>query len=64
MTDLDGVLADHAAWAAGRGGKRANLTGANLRRVDLSGVDLRGAILSDDARIVQVAGDPPSNRGD
>ena len=43
MTDLDGVLADHAAWAAGRGGKRANLRGVDLSGVDLSEVDLTGA---------------------
>ena len=51
MTDLDGVLADHAAWAAGRGGKRANLTeadmsGVNLTRANLTGADMTEANLT------------------
>jgi hypothetical protein len=35
------ILANHAKWAVGEGGSRANLRGANL-----SGADLRGADLS------------------
>ena len=46
MTELALALADHAAWATGRGGKRANLTGVDLTGVDLTGAILTGAILT------------------
>ena len=58
--ELKAILADHALWRRGEGGKQANLRqadlsgadlrganlrGANLRGADLSGADLRGADL-------------------
>ena len=45
---LNKILADHAAWLADNSkGKRANLSGVNLRYADLSGADLSGAIILD-----------------
>ena len=48
--ELKCILADHALWLADDGGKRANLSeadlsGANLRRANLSGANLSGADL-------------------
>jgi uncharacterized protein YjbI with pentapeptide repeats len=45
-TELATILADHAAWLSGSGGKRADLHDANLHGADLSGADLRNANLS------------------
>lgn len=43
---IEAVLDSHAKWLAGEdGGRRADLSGANLRGVDLSDAILRGAIL-------------------
>lgn len=48
MGKLKIVLAKHAAWLNGEdGGKRADLSGANLRDTELSGVNLRNANLRD-----------------
>ena len=38
--DLKQILDDHRLWLDGKGGKRANLSGADLRAVDLSGANL------------------------
>ena len=53
---LDTILANHKAWLEGKGGQRADLTGArltgarltdaNLRGADLTGADLTGARLT------------------
>jgi hypothetical protein len=43
---LPTVLRDHAAWIANNGGKRADLSGADLRGAHLSCTDLSGADLS------------------
>jgi uncharacterized protein YjbI with pentapeptide repeats len=43
--DLPKILADHAAWLRGDGGRRAGLQGAYLQRAYLRGADLRGAYL-------------------
>ena len=40
------ILKSHKLWLFGKGGKRADLSGANLSEADLSGADLRGADLS------------------
>jgi len=42
---LDKILADHAAWLRGEGGKRAGLRRANLVGANLDGADLEGAYL-------------------
>lgn len=42
---IDQTLAEHAEWLHGRGGKRADLQGANLRGASLEGAYLRGANL-------------------
>jgi hypothetical protein len=39
------VLADHLKWRQGKGGKCADLEGADLRGAYLEGADLRGAYL-------------------
>jgi hypothetical protein len=45
-TEIQNVLADHAAWSkAPSQGARADLIGANLRGADLRGAGLRGADL-------------------
>ncbi len=49
--ELEQILDDHARWLSGTGGKRANLSranlsGANLSRANLSGADLSRANLS------------------
>lgn len=44
--ELKTILADHASWLDGDGGKKANLREANLRGVNLSGANLRGVNLS------------------
>jgi hypothetical protein len=43
--ELKKILADHAAWVRGDGGKRANLEGANLEGANLEGANLGGANL-------------------
>ena len=43
--ELNKILEDHALWLEGKGGKRADLSGASLREADLSGASLRGADL-------------------
>ena len=46
--DLKQILELHKKWLNNEaGGKRADLSGANLRGTDLSGADLRGADLRD-----------------
>jgi len=49
--EIAAVLADHVCWLRGEGGKRADLTGADLTRADLTGAvltraDLTGAVLT------------------
>ncbi|MFN8996286.1 MAG: pentapeptide repeat-containing protein, partial [Pseudomonadota bacterium] len=44
--EIADVLAQHKAWREGNGGKRANLSGADLSRANLSGANLSGANLS------------------
>ena len=34
--DIPKILADHAEWASGKGGVKANLSGADLREANLS----------------------------
>ena len=41
--ELKSIVGSHADWLAGRGGTRADLSGADLSGADLSGADLRGA---------------------
>ena len=41
--NLKRILADHKAWLAGDGGRRANLRGANLTGANLTGANLTGA---------------------
>lgn len=48
--ELPVILSDHAKWLRGEGGKRADLSGRDLRCVkliyaDLAGADLTGAKL-------------------
>lgn len=46
--ELKAILEAHKLWLEGNvKGKKANLSGTNLRLVDLRLVDLRGADLSD-----------------
>ena len=45
--DLKKILEEHLLWLNGKGGRRADLSGANLSDADLSGADLRDADLSD-----------------
>jgi hypothetical protein len=44
---LKDILEQHKLWIDGKGGKRADLTGANLRGADLTGANLHGAKFSD-----------------
>ena len=44
--ELNQVLEQHRLWLNGKGGKCANLMGANLRRANLMGASLRDANLS------------------
>ena len=62
-TELAAVIEDHRLWLAGKGGKRANLYGADLRGAildgaDLSGADLSGAILDETTGIVWARSGP------
>lgn len=43
--ELDEIIANHGRWLQGDGGKRANLSGANLYRANLCKANLRGANL-------------------
>jgi hypothetical protein len=43
--ELNQILNKHKLWLRCEGGKRANLSGANLRSADLSGANLSGANL-------------------
>ena len=43
--EIKTILDDHAKWARGDAGKRANLRGADLRGADLGGANLEGANL-------------------
>ena len=43
--DIKKILSEHSKWIKGKGGERANLSGANLRWADLSGADLSEANL-------------------
>jgi uncharacterized protein YjbI with pentapeptide repeats len=43
--ELKSIIASHAEWLAGRGGKQANLNGVNLSWTDLSETNLSGANL-------------------
>ena len=44
--DIKKILSEHSKWIKGKGGERANLSGADLRGADLSRADLRWADLS------------------
>ena len=44
--ELKAILAEHALWLAGNGGKCANLSGAHLSGADLRSANLSGANLS------------------
>jgi len=44
--EIAAVLADHARWLRGEGGKRASLYGANLTRANLTRANLTGANLT------------------
>ena len=44
--EIKTILDDHAKWLRGKGGKQANLRGANLSWANLSRADLSGANLS------------------
>ena len=44
--NLPHILAEHRKWLRGEGGSRADLSGAELSRADLSGANLSGAELS------------------
>jgi hypothetical protein len=44
-SELNEILEQHQLWLYGKGGKCANLTGANLNRADLMGANLRDADL-------------------
>ncbi|WP_251390629.1 pentapeptide repeat-containing protein [Mediterraneibacter agrestimuris] len=44
--ELEKILEEHKEWIDGKGGKCANLRGADLRGTILRGADLRGADLS------------------
>ena len=43
---LDTILASHKTWLEGKGGQRADLSGADLTDADLSGADLTRASLT------------------
>ena len=43
--DLKKILEEHLLWLNGKGGRRANLRGADLRGANLCGADLSGANL-------------------
>jgi uncharacterized protein YjbI with pentapeptide repeats len=43
--ELNAILAEHKLWLAGKGGKRAILTGADLTGCVLTRADLSGAVL-------------------
>ena len=43
--DLKKILEEHLLWLNGKGGRRADLSGANLCDADLRGANLRGANL-------------------
>ena len=45
-SDIKKTLEEHICWLNDEGGRRADLSGANLRWADLSGADLREADLS------------------
>ena len=43
--ELSTILADHHEWLRGEGGKKPNLSGADLEKANLRGANLRGANL-------------------
>jgi len=45
--EIEKILSEHKLFLSGKGGARADLSGADLRCADLSGADLSGADLSD-----------------
>ena len=45
-SELNKILREHKKWVGGKGGKRADLHGADLSEADLHGADLFGADLS------------------
>ena len=45
-TQIQSILAEHALWMAGNGGKRADLAGADLTGADLAGANLTRANLT------------------
>ena len=44
--ELEIILENHKKWLTNEGGKRANLSGAELSYANLSGANLRGATYS------------------
>lgn len=46
-SDIKKTLEEHICWLNDEGGRRADLSEANLRRANLSGADLRRADLSE-----------------
>lgn len=44
--DIKQILEEHRLWLIGRGGRKADLSGANLSGANLSGANLSGADLS------------------
>jgi len=44
--EIAAILADHGCWLRGEGGKRADLSGADLTRAVLTDADLSGARLT------------------
>jgi len=44
--EIAAILADHGCWLRGEGGKRADLSGADLTRADLTDARLSGADLT------------------
>ena len=49
-TELKSILDEHKLWLDGKGGKRANLTHADLRGANLTGANLTGTILDKDKK--------------
>ena len=52
--EIAAVLAEHARWRRGEGGKRAYLAGADVSRADLSGAYLAGAKINNDKTAIGI----------